>query len=1152
MSTSPSLTSPLSFASSASHESTPQTSSSCSTTPPPEFDLWLTHQWSNAIWADSDAQSLNSDTTVRRNGPANNDDDAQSFTILSAACVHIGPVTWAGKIRKTRSLASLDTAHRVSGAIKRPITRWLKSPRSTDAFPRNLAANIAPSPALLTPDRALTNRISQSSSTYSVKRLTLDEPLPDNVAATVTPSTAAPLAAPVTLDRSPDPPGITTPSKLRTRRLSNALRRTLSGSLTSRNDVDSYSSALRLSRSLTYLKSPEIVPPVPIPPASLLVSATTPVPSSPKSARFASAEPTLAPVTESNSPSAPPGDITMSVILGWYQAGTEPVSPTRRARISSVASQAVTSESSAGYESVRNSYEPELYTAESRASSSGHASPAITGSFVAARRAPLPPTPANAPGTAISTPEAAAAEWDIGSENNATALESPQVGVPKRSSISSAQRSSYIAGSRPPFSQPMTHASSGSSMGHHSGSQTGSARPSMSSQGSGSVPMAANGSRRPSNPPIVTRFQRDYSMSNPASPALASAYIGASPLGAPFTQEPPSSAASSRSPSAGIAPGASFMVSGIADSLPPISTSFAPGTAVSVASNSSTSTLVNSTGSTASVTRPPLFPHATSPQFPSTESAEPSPISPRPDAKRKMSKSGGGGTIKSAFGTLFSSVGDMVANQRRMEISTPYDPVHLTHVGFNFDTGEFIGLPKEWQKLLQDSGISQQEQEANPQAIVDVVAFYQDATKHEAEQPGGEDDEVWRKFSSPAHQRHYENPRSAPSPPLRNDPKLKSQFPTGAAHKLDRSMSQRAAPKTPVSQPLDRSKSTRTSPIPPAVPPQQQVSTPQRSEERTRQDSESGGLSVARKREAKPGSVRETDIVKRLQAICTDADPTKLYRGLVKIGQGASGGVYTAYQVGTNLSVAVKQMNLKQQPKKDLIINEIVVMKESSHPNIVNFIDSFLVKGELWVVMEYMEGGSLTDVVTCNILSEGQIAAVCKETLEGLKHLHEHGVIHRDIKSDNVLLSLTGQIKLTDFGFCAQINESQMKRTTMVGTPYWMAPEVVTRKEYGPKVDIWSLGIMCIEMIEGEPPYLNENPLRALYLIATNGTPKINNPDQLSNIFRSFLRSCLSVDVEKRPDASQMLMHPFLQRSVNLKSLSPLIKAAREQAKAKR
>lgn len=121
------------------------------------------------------------------------------------------------------------------------------------------------------------------------------------------------------------------------------------------------------------------------------------------------------------------------------------------------------------------------------------------------------------------------------------------------------------------------------------------------------------------------------------------------------------------------------------------------------------------------------------------------------------------------------------------------------------------------------------------------------------------------------------------------------------------------------------------------------------------------------------------DVIARLNAICTNADPTKRYRNLNKIGQGASGGVYTAYEVGTNRCVAIKQMNLEQQPKKDLIINEIIVMKDSKHRNIVNFMDSFLVRGDLWVVMEYMEGGSLTDVVTFNIMTEGQIAAVCRE-----------------------------------------------------------------------------------------------------------------------------------------------------------------------------
>jgi len=163
----------------------------------------------------------------------------------------------------------------------------------------------------------------------------------------------------------------------------------------------------------------------------------------------------------------------------------------------------------------------------------------------------------------------------------------------------------------------------------------------------------------------------------------------------------------------------------------------------------------------------------------------------------------------------------------------------------------------------------------------------------------------------------------------------------------------------------------------------------------------------------RPRQSTSIDIVARLKQICTEGDPRDIYKELTKIGQGASGGVFTGYERGTNRLVAIKQMNLEQQPKKDLIINEILVMKDSSHPNIVNFIDSYLISGELWVIMEFMEGGSLTDVVTFNIMTEGMIASVCRETLKGLQHLHSKGVIHRDIKSDNILLSLDGNIKLS-------------------------------------------------------------------------------------------------------------------------------------------
>ncbi|KAG0250063.1 signal transducing kinase of the PAK [Mortierella polycephala] len=546
-------------------------------------------------------------------------------------------------------------------------------------------------------------------------------------------------------------------------------------------------------------------------------------------------------------------------------------------------------------------------------------------------------------------------------------------------------------------------------------------------------------------------------------------------------------------------------------------------------------------------------------------------------------------TFKGVFSNIVSSMSDLLSSDKKMEISSPYNPVHLTHVGYNLDTGEFTGLPKEWQQLLQESGISKQDQAANPQAVIDVIGFYTDS------QEGKQNEAVWNKFGhNPADSKPAKSPASssASSKHSFSEDRVSRDKPTPsppapAARPVFESPRAPPAPhpakKPSISKPVDLAPSERTealekidtdsspvpSPVVSPVPAPAQTQAPRVPPPKPKKTTQQGTLGSAtsgspaksststsashhhqpqqlqpKRREKKmdKDAVSSQDVIRRLQAICTDADPTKLYRSLVKIGQGASGGVYTAYQVGTNLSVAIKQMNLEQQPKKDLIINEILVMKESSHKNIVNYIDSFLYRGDLWVVMEYMEGGSLTEVVTTNEMGDPQIGA----TLLGLEHLHSKGVIHRDIKSDNVLLALNGDIKLTDFGFCAQLKESQGKRTTMVGTPYWMAPEVVTRKEYGPKVDIWSLGIMAIEMLEGEPPYLNENPLRALYLIATNGTPALQHPEKLSTDFTDFLAQCLEVDPEKRPTATELLKHPFLLRAHSVRTLSPLIRAAKE------
>lgn len=292
--------------------------------------------------------------------------------------------------------------------------------------------------------------------------------------------------------------------------------------------------------------------------------------------------------------------------------------------------------------------------------------------------------------------------------------------------------------------------------------------------------------------------------------------------------------------------------------------------------------------------------------------------------------------------------------------------------------------------------------------------------------------------------------------------------------------------------------------------------------------------------------LNDLQIIAKLKTVVNSQDPKPLFRIIEKAGQGASGNVYLAEMINSNnRKIAIKQMDLNVQPRKELIINEILVMKDSQHKNIVNFLDSYLRKEtELWVIMEYMEGGSLTEIIENNEfkLSEKQIATICFETLKGLQHLHKKHIIHRDIKSDNVLLDAHGNVKITDFGFCAKLTDQRNKRATMVGTPYWMAPEVVKQKEYDEKVDVWSLGIMTIEMIEGEPPYLNEEPLKALYLIATNGTPKLKKPELLSNSIKKFLSICLCVDVRYRASTDELLEHSFIQhKSGKIEELAPLL-----------
>ncbi|KAI8371114.1 kinase-like domain-containing protein [Blakeslea trispora] len=300
----------------------------------------------------------------------------------------------------------------------------------------------------------------------------------------------------------------------------------------------------------------------------------------------------------------------------------------------------------------------------------------------------------------------------------------------------------------------------------------------------------------------------------------------------------------------------------------------------------------------------------------------------------------------------------------------------------------------------------------------------------------------------------------------------------------------------------------------------------------------------------KPMSTAEA--IEALRELCIEADPYLYYSDMKKIGEGASGSVFRAKRKNSHNSaipeiVAIKQIHLRRQVRKDLIIDEVRMGKEEiGHVNMVRQIECYIWKNDVWIVMEYMAGGSLTDVVTQNYMTEPEIATICVQILQGLDYMHSKGIIHRDIKSDNILIGMEGNIKLSDFGYCAQINKKQTKRTTLAGTPCWMAPEIVQRKEYGPSVDIWSLGITAIEMVEGTPPHL-ENPEKAIRLLTTyKVVPTLKDPEQLSNSFRDFLGKCLRFNADNRPSAAELLKHPFLKKALPSDCLVPLIESLKK------
>jgi len=275
-------------------------------------------------------------------------------------------------------------------------------------------------------------------------------------------------------------------------------------------------------------------------------------------------------------------------------------------------------------------------------------------------------------------------------------------------------------------------------------------------------------------------------------------------------------------------------------------------------------------------------------------------------------------------------------------------------------------------------------------------------------------------------------------------------------------------------------------------------------------------------------------------------DPTKDFVLIEKLGEGSYGSVWKATHLKTGTTTAIKRVPVEND--LDEILNEIKIMKQCRSPYIISYYGSYFKDNELWIVMEYCGAGSVSDLmrITDKILSEEQIAVIMKDSLKGLVYLHSLRKIHRDIKAGNILLNEKGESKLADFGVSGQLSDTMAKRQTVIGTPFWMAPEVIQEVGYDVKADLWSLGITCIELAEGKPPYSNIHPMRAIFMIPSRPPPKLTEPDKWTKEFNDFIGKCLTKNPEQRPSASELQKHPFITKAKTSAILLNMIQEATE------
>ncbi|KAM6036139.1 LOW QUALITY PROTEIN: STE20-like serine/threonine-protein kinase [Theristicus caerulescens] len=291
---------------------------------------------------------------------------------------------------------------------------------------------------------------------------------------------------------------------------------------------------------------------------------------------------------------------------------------------------------------------------------------------------------------------------------------------------------------------------------------------------------------------------------------------------------------------------------------------------------------------------------------------------------------------------------------------------------------------------------------------------------------------------------------------------------------------------------------------------------------------------------------------RRYEHVRRDVNPEEAWLVLGELGDGAFGKVFKAQNKVTGALAAAKVIDTPSEEELEDYVVEIEILACCDHPNITKLLDALYWDGRLWILVEFCPGGAV-DAAILELekgLTEEQIRAACKQLLLALQYLHGCKIIHRDVKAGNVLLTLDGDVKLADFGVSAKNSSTVQRRVSFIGTPYWMAPEVVqceTSKEspYGYKADIWSLGITLIEMAEMEPPYHELNPLRVLLKIAKSQPPTLRHPKRWSEDFKDFLRKSLEKSPEARWSASQLLQHPFVAGISDKRPLRELVAEAR-------